>query len=160
MSQQSLIHTRLDISGEEYCSLQYSFFEDVCSKTLILSRFFRSFEGKVIHVALTFVSPSQMADINWQYRENPKETDILSFPTYATKEDIVRESGKEIFLGELFVCQKVIQKDAKKDGVSLNREMAFVFSHGILHLLGYEHSEEMFALQDKICETGVERIDT
>ena len=63
--------------------------------------------------------------------------------------------GAVVVLGQLFLCYDYIKRAAEEDGVSLEREMAYVLSHGVLHLLGYDHTEEMFAIQDTISEQFV-----
>ena len=60
-------------------------------------------------------------------------------------------------LGEIFICSDVCIAQAKEYNHSLKREMTFLFTHGLLHLLGYDHmvkedEEEMFKLQDEIME--------
>jgi probable rRNA maturation factor len=83
-------------------------------------------------------------------------TDALSFAEYKNIEEIKRAvdnplgDGQEIFLGELILCYDDIREYADSEGMKLEKELANVVSHGILHLLGFEHSEEMFALQEKI----------
>lgn len=153
MLSQDTPQVRLNISGKEHCSLQCSFFNAVAYYTLSFCRMSEFFQNTIVYIEVNFVLPQEIREINKQYRNKNKETDILSFPMFSEQEYRVRHRGQSIVLGELFVCEEIIQKDAQTDGVSIEREMAFVFSHGILHLLGYDHSEEMFALQDKVCET-------
>ena len=58
-------------------------------------------------------------------------------------------------LGEIYICYDICLKNAKKYGNSFDREFCFLFIHGLLHLLGYDHQtkeqeEVMFKLQDEI----------
>ena len=58
-------------------------------------------------------------------------------------------------LGTIIICGPVAERQAQEYNHSLKREMKFLFVHGLLHLLGYDHMNkedeiEMFALQDKI----------
>lgn len=141
----------LDIPEEGLCGLSRKYFEQVCS--------FLSHElgnnflfSKRVGVGVSSASLEEMAVLNEQSLKKTGPTDILSFPTYHNKETVESIQSDEFFLGDIVLCESVIRRDAQKDGVSYEHEMAFVFSHGILHLLGYEHGEEMFALQDKVCE--------
>jgi probable rRNA maturation factor len=58
-------------------------------------------------------------------------------------------------LGDIFICYPVTIKQAKEKKISLEKEICFLFLHGLLHLLGYDHEKEndkkiMFSLQDKV----------
>lgn len=98
------------------------------------------------------VSPEKIRELNKTYRGKDAVTDILSFGEYADTGVFEQETQKEIFLGEIFFCQDVIAQAAQEDEVTLEHEMTYVFSHGILHVLGYDHSDEMFAQQDAVTE--------
>jgi probable rRNA maturation factor len=113
------------------------------------------FQGtsKSIHLGVAAVSEERIQELNREYRGKDAVTDILSFG----EEVSILESGElpaedEVMLGDLIYNPEYIVNAAKEDGVSREHEMAFIFSHGILHLLGYDHSEEMFALQDEVAE--------
>lgn len=88
---------------------------------------------------------------NNQYRHVDRPTDVISFAYIDSEED--RELPKE--LGDILICVDKVREQAKEYGHSELREFAFLVTHGMLHLLGYDHmtSEEekvMFALQDQI----------
>lgn len=98
--------------------------------------------------------------INKEYRNIDRPTDVISF---AFEDDYVGESkiiGNENLprdLGEIFICSEVCINQAKEYDHSLKREMTFLFTHGLLHLLGYDHMEladevVMFDLQDEIMD--------
>ncbi len=101
------------------------------------------------------VSAEKIAELNKTYRQKEATTDILSFGEYASTEDFEHDEKKEVFLGELFFCQDFIEASAKEDAVTTEHEMVYVFSHGVLHLLGYDHGDDMFALQDAVTEEWV-----
>lgn len=103
-----------------------------------------------VTLSAVLVSPERIQELNRTYRGKDAVTDILSFGEYADTDAFRKEEGKDIFLGELFFCYDFISRSAKEDEVSIKREMTYVFSHGILHLLGYDHSDEMFAIQDAV----------
>ncbi|QQS61086.1 MAG: rRNA maturation RNase YbeY [Candidatus Moraniibacteriota bacterium] len=141
----------LDVPKEGLCGLSKNFYEEISSLILSEIEILFSFPKK-IGIGLSSASLEDMAMLNKENIGKEGPTDILSFPAYPDKETIKSLQGEEFFLGDIILCEDIIRKDAEKDDVSYEREMAFVFSHGILHLFGYEHSEEMFALQDKVCE--------
>ena len=87
-------------------------------------------------VGLTYVSKDEIKDLNREYRNIDKVTDVLSFPLI---EDF---SSDETLLGDVAISYEVAQEQAKEYGHSLEREIMFLFTHSILHLLGYDHIED------------------
>ena len=82
---------------------------------------------------VNIASCTQIKKINKQYRKIDKVTDVISF---ANRDD------KTMFvplLGEIFICLDQAKKQAKQYKHSLQRELLFLFTHGLLHLLGYDH---------------------
>ena len=77
---------------------------------------------------------------------------MLSFPECLRRTDIRAIDGR-IELGDLVLAASVIAAAAEEDGVSLETEMAFIFSHGVFHLLGYRHGATMFSLQERVAST-------
>ena len=114
--------------------------------------------GKNISVSLALVAPEEIRKINKEYRGHDEVTDVLSFAEYKNIQEVKDmvvdkppkgESG-DIFLGELILCYDYIKEYADQKGIKLEKELANVVSHGILHLLGFEHGEEMFEIQNKV----------
>jgi probable rRNA maturation factor len=101
-------------------------------------------------VSLALVSPEEIKKLNGEYRSQAEVTDVLSFPEYANQEALAKASGKELFLGEIILCYDEIERYAQEQKRELQQELAEVFAHGILHLVGFEHGEEMFARQKKV----------
>lgn len=99
------------------------------------------------------VSPEKIRELNQTYRSKDAETDVLSFSEYADTGAFQSDKRPQVFLGEIFFCQEVVATAAEEDGVTGAHEMTYVFSHGILHLLGYDHSDEMFGIQDTVTES-------
>lgn len=87
-------------------------------------------------VGLTYVSKDEIKDLNREYRDIDKVTDVLSFPLI---EDF---SSDETLLGDVVISYEVAEEQAKDYGHSLEREIMFLFTHSILHLLGYDHIED------------------
>lgn len=110
-------------------------------------------EKKEVSLNVVAVSEEKIQELNKTYGGKDKVTDILSFGEYADRTAVEAETAPEIFLGEIFFCQAFIAASAREDGVTEEHEMVYVFSHGILHLLGYDHEEEMFILQDGVTES-------
>lgn len=87
---------------------------------------------------LTIVDESKIKEINKQYRNKDYVTDIISFSFWDSN-----ESFKSPLIGEMFLCKQKVIDQAKEYNHSLKRELMFLISHGIYHLLGYDHQNEV-----------------
>ena len=104
---------------------------------------------------VTIVNNEQIHEINRDYRNVDRPTDVISFAFLDDKNEIQPKDGSPISLGEIIVSFEKAEEQAKEYGHSLRREMSFLFVHGMLHLLGYDHMKKedetvMFKLQDEI----------
>ena len=99
------------------------------------------FKGSA-EVSVRFVDNEQIRELNKQYRNIDKETDVLSFPLLEdgcpTPDDIDYDSGC-IPLGDIVISIDHAVMQARDYGHSLRREIAFLCVHSVLHLLGYDH---------------------
>jgi len=139
----------LEINNLAKSPIKRAFFQAVVKKTLAGSGY-DFLKNKNISVSLAIVSKAEIKKINKTYRKKNEPTDILSFAEYKNVKELKAAKGKEIFLGELILCYDDIKEYSKKRGLVLKRELAVVFAHGILHLLGFRHGKEMFEIQDKM----------
>ena len=105
-------------------------------------------------ISVTFVDLETIHEINKTYRKIDRPTDVISFAFLDNEEVII--PGVPILLGDIYICKEIAIRQASEYNHSLRRELAFLFTHGLLHLFGYDHvnSEEeekiMFSLQDEI----------
>ena len=96
------------------------------------------FEGPA-EISVTFVDNAHIAQLNGQYRDKPVETDVLSFPLGSDgKYDINAETGAAM-LGDVVISAEKAVLQAEIYGHSLQREIAFLTVHSMLHILGYDH---------------------
>ena len=119
---------------------------------------------KNYEVDLSLVDAERIQQINRDYRNIDRVTDVISFAFEDDSSDLGRIKGDDvpIMLGEIFICIPRAIEQAKEIGNSLDRELRFLFIHGLLHLLGYDHmkkedEEIMFPLQEKILEMEEEQ---
>ena len=109
---------------------------------------------------VTFVRSRTIHTINRDYRGIDRPTDVISF---AIRDDMEFEMVEGMNdLGDIFINIDYARKQAKQYGHSYRREIAFLFTHGMLHCLGYDHMKEedekvMFALQDEILDPVIDR---
>lgn len=91
-------------------------------------------------ISLTLVSLEEIRELNRDYRDVDRETDVLSFPQFEDVEDMP-EFG-ELCLGDVVICLDKVEEQAKEFGHSFERELIYLFVHSMLHLLGYDHMDE------------------
>ena len=106
-----------------------------------------------VEVSCVLVDDERIHEINREYRHIDRSTDVISFAMEDNDQFYVE--GMPRTLGDIFISVDHAKKQAEEYGHSLRREMCFLFTHGILHLLGYDHmtdeqEKEMFDLQDEI----------
>ena len=122
----------------------------------------KKLQNKDFEVSLRYASAEEIREINNEYRNVDKATDVLSFPMYdfnseADIDEIVKEKNASVMLGDIVICKAVAKNQAKEFGHSFKREICFLALHGFLHLLGYDHiakldEEVMQAIANKILE--------
>lgn len=93
-----------------------------------------------VEISLTLVSLEEIRELNRDYRDVDRETDVLSFPQFESVEDMP-EFG-ELCLGDVVICLDKVEEQAEEFGHSFERELIYLFVHSLLHLLGYDHMEE------------------
>ena len=92
--------------------------------------------GEKYELDLVFVSEKKIQALNKTYRKVDSPTDILSFP-------LSKDSG------EIFICQKIAAKKAKDFEREFENFIAFLFIHGNVHLLGFDHGDKMETIEEK-----------
>lgn len=103
---------------------------------------------------VTIVNNEEIHKINREYRKVDRPTDVISF-AFLDDEGEKKLKGGPINLGEIIISFEKAEEQAKEYDHSLKREMVFLFVHGLLHLLGFDHMSEdqekiMFGLQNTI----------
>lgn len=98
-------------------------------------------------VSLSVVSAEQIRELNANFRQIDRITDVLSFPMYEREElDEIEEKKEyedyEVNIGDIVLCYDRAVEQAKEYGHSLKREICYLVTHSIFHLLGYDHMEE------------------
>lgn len=102
-----------------------------------------------LSISIILTTPEIIKEINTEYRNIEKETDVLSFPMFEKEEIneiISNENNIPEVLGDIIVSIEKVKEQAKEYGHSFERELAYMIVHGFYHLMGYDHIEE----KDKI----------
>lgn len=115
--------------------------------------------NKKYDLSVILVRSKFIQDINKTYRKIDKATDVI---TFAMLDDTIINEEENSDLGDIYINVDYIYLQAKEYGHSLRREFCFLFTHGLLHSLGYDHMSKededvMFRLQDEILEPLVKR---
>ena len=121
-------------------------------------------EEKIVHelyINITLTNNEEIHIINKQYRDVDRPTDVLSFPMYEREEipELRKEDNifAEEILGDIIISIPKVREQAEEYGHSFERELAYLTTHGMLHLLGYDHmideeKEQMRKREEEILE--------
>lgn len=101
-------------------------------------------------ISLTFVDVQEMEELHIKWMDEPGPTDVLSFPM-----DVPEEKDDVVTLGDIVIAPAVAAQQAHSAGHSIDHEIFILATHGLLHILGYDHADPdeekvMFSLQEKI----------
>lgn len=127
-------------TDEENSHLTYEFFTGIVEAVFNHLNIENNYE-----ISLLITNDETIHQLNKEYRQKDKPTDVLSFPL-----------DDDTMLGDIVISLDTAKRQAEEREINLDRETAFLFIHGLLHLLGYDHEtsiedeKEMFALQEEI----------
>jgi probable rRNA maturation factor len=107
---------------------------------------------------VVLIDEAAMSALHEQWMDEPGPTDVLSFPMDELRPGRDGEDPVPGLLGDVVLCPQVATRQAIAAGHSAEEELLLLTTHGILHLLGYDHAEpeeeaEMFALQRRLLLT-------
>ena len=143
--------------------------EEILKQTQEILEFAAQKTGKENkEMAVTFVSNARSHELNLEYRDTDRPTDVISLE-YKPELDIAVDEEDlldhpelaemledfDAYIGELFISVDKAREQAEEYGHSFEREMGFLAVHGFLHINGYDHytpeeEVEMFGLQEEI----------
>lgn len=105
-----------------------------------------------LEISVTLVDNAAIHELNREFRGVDRPTDVLSFPQYQPGEAVMPYSS----LGDIVISLPRMAEQSEEFGHSQQREFCFLFVHGLLHLLGYDH--EVSAEEEKLHFGRQERI--
>lgn len=135
----------------EYLDLEEnSKYEEIIKKVVEQCFKEENIEDSKLYISITLTTPEHIHEINKQYRNVDRATDVLSFPMFE-KEEIDNKIAKHDFehedvLGDIVISIEQVEKQAKEYVHSFEREFAYMLVHGFYHLMGYDHIKE----EDKV----------
>lgn len=106
-------------------------------------------------VAIVLVDEGAMEALHVQWMDEPGPTDVLSFPMDELRPGTIDRPTPPGLLGDIVLCPQVAEGQAATAGHTLMDELILLTTHGLLHLLGFDHAEpdeerEMFGLQREL----------
>ena len=106
-------------------------------------------------LSLVLVDEDAMAELHEQYMGEPGPTDVLAFPMDDLDDMSAAGSGDTDLVGDVVLCPTIAQTQAREAGHDTAAELRLLCTHGVLHLLGYDHHDpdeerEMFGLQAQL----------
>ena len=109
-------------------------------------------------LSILLVGTDVMSELHVQWMDEPGPTDVLSFPMDELRPGSDAEPSPAGLLGDVVLCPEVAARQARDAGHSTEEELLLLTTHGILHLLGFDHAEpdeekEMFDLQRRLLLT-------
>ena len=117
--------------------------------------------GICTEVSVTFTDNEKIHELNLAHRGKDSATDVLSFPLFEKESFPTQGDEKEyIAIGDVVISLETAEKQAQEYGHSIEREIAFLTVHSMLHLLGYDHevSDEDEKYMNDTCESVLEKI--
>jgi probable rRNA maturation factor len=115
----------------------------------------------IVDVGIIFVDEGPMTELHVKWMDEPGPTDVLSFPMDELRPGSEESLSPEGVLGDIVVCPQVAIRQAEVANHELMNEVLMLVTHGMLHLVGFDHAEadeekEMFELQAKILKSFYE----
>ena len=115
----------------------------------------------LVDVGVIFVDEAPMTDLHVRWMDEPGPTDVLSFPMDELRPGSEEMLSAEGVLGDVVICPQVARRQAEIAGHEEINEILMLLTHGMLHLVGFDHAEpeeekEMFALQKELLDSFYE----
>ena len=110
-------------------------------------------DGAEVSIVLT--GDGEVRELNREYRDIDRSTDVLSFALDEGEETQLPGGPDEHLLGDIVISVETAARQATEYGHSLERELAFLTVHGMLHLLGYDHMNDKDRLRMRTAEEQI-----
>jgi len=95
------------------------------------------------NISVVITNNDKIQKVNFEHRNKNMITDVLSFPGYEKDEwNEIKTSGEYVSMGDIMISTEKVAEQANLYGNTFNREFAYLVTHGMLHLMGYDHMNE------------------
>ena len=115
----------------------------------------------LVELSIRLVDVPSMTALHEHFMNEPGPTDVLAFPMdelHDQRDDSDEDDAPPTLLGDVVLCPDVARTQAEQAGHATDDELHLLCTHGVLHLLGYDHADaaeerEMFAMQSRLLES-------
>ena len=122
-------------------------YEETIKKVLNQCYKEENLENSKLVITITLTTPENIQEINKEYRNVDRATDVLSFPMFEKDEldNKIRDKDflHEDILGDIIISIEKVKEQAKEYGHSFERELSYMVVHGFYHLMGYDHMNDI-----------------
>lgn len=137
-------------------------YETIIKKVLTQCFKEEKLENSKLSITIILTTPNKIKEINKEFRNQNKTTDVLSFPVFERDELNEKIKNKDFLyedmLGDIVISVENVEKQAQEYNHSFERELSYMLVHGFYHLMGYDHikeedKKEMRPKEEKILST-------
>ncbi len=113
-------------------------------------------QGRPVELSIVLADNNQVQELNRDYREKDKPTNVLSFPALECEEPghLLLEPGP-LHLGDIILAFGVVEAEAADQSISFEDHISHLIIHGVLHLIGYDHIEDEEAEEMEAAEIAL-----
>lgn len=146
----------IEVSNESTVSIELDVFRSLATFVLDQMKI-----HPAVDLGIVFIDEEPMSDLHVRWLDEAGPTDVLSFPMDELRPGSDLLTAPEGILGDVVICPQVAIRQAEAAGHTAQDEMLLLLTHGMLHLMGYDHAEpeeerEMFGLQKQLLIKFVE----
>lgn len=135
------IHESIKVNQKKAIDNARNIFKEYLEQDFINNSAIAGFEFDTISFDILYCNNEKTHSVNKEYRNKDYIADIITFAIFADSEEKFVFDG-EINLGEIIISLDKVNENSQKNSTSFEHELYFLISHGIMHLLGFDHQTE------------------
>ena len=135
------IHENIEINQKKAIDNARNIFQKYLEQDFINNSAIAGFDFNTISFDILYCDNEKTHSVNKEYRNKDYIADIITFAIFADSEEKFIFDG-EINLGEIIISLDKVNENSQKNSTTLEHELYFLISHGIMHLLGFDHQTE------------------
>ncbi len=135
------IHQSIEINQKKAIDAARNIFKEYLKQDFIKNSALAGLDFETISFDILYCNNEKTHSVNREYRDKDYVADIITFAIFADTEDKFVFDG-EINLGEIIISLDKVEEISKENSTTFEHELYFLISHGIMHLLGFDHQNE------------------